>query len=114
MTTSATVVKFIYLNCNVHNAGDSEPIAAAAVFEALLKILVNAVAVVPTVTASARQRVAVCIYRRAALFNHACIPNVIFGFRCQRLVVTTAREVSRGERLLHCYGPQVFIRVMSP
>ena len=55
------------------------------------------------------QRVALAVYGVSALVNHACSPNVTLCFRGGALAVRAGAPLAVGDRLLHCYGPQVGI-----
>ncbi|XP_065831641.1 SET and MYND domain-containing protein 4-like [Oscarella lobularis] len=50
-------------------------------------------------------RLALAIYPRASLLNHSCDPNVIVSYERRKLFVRTLKSVSKGDELLHCYGP---------
>ena len=76
-------------------------------FEALLRIRFNAVAIVPKEHSSARDRLAVAIFRQASMLNHACQANLELRFRGRTVTVEATCGIDGGEPLRHCYGPQV-------
>ena len=52
-------------------------------------------------------RIALAVYGVTALLNHACAPSVALRFRGGALAVRAVAPLAPGDRLLHCYGPQV-------
>lgn len=56
---------------------------------------------------SAEERLAVAIFPETSMLNHACKPNVDLVFMGRKVTVRTNRDISAGEPLRHCYGPQV-------
>ena len=72
-----------------------------------LQVCVNAIAVVPAAHRGPEDWLGLALYRRAAMLNHACEPNVTASFVGLelRLHALTALEPSAILRL--SYGPQV-------
>ena len=82
-------------------------LSAEAILLALLKIQMNAIAVIPKEHASAKDRIAVAIYPKASMMNHGCIPNVELEFKGRQLRVNAIDALAAGDILRLCYGPQV-------
>lgn len=50
---------------------------------------------------------ALAVYGASALLNHGCAPGVALGWDGCALAVRALQSLAPGERLAHCYGPQV-------
>ncbi|PSC76706.1 exostosin-like glycosyltransferase isoform B [Micractinium conductrix] len=86
---------------------EEEGVTAGDVLEALCRLQINGLAVVPAERRGSEDRLGLALYPVGALMNHSCQPNVAARFEGGTLAVRTLEAVPAGEPLLHCYGPQV-------
>lgn len=83
------------------------------IFAMHVQVCLNAIAVVPSEHRSAEDRLALAVYPRAAIINHACSPTVNAHFIGRRLCIRAIRDIQHGSILRLCYGPQVWFVLFS-
>ncbi|XP_055476283.1 SET and MYND domain-containing protein 4 isoform X3 [Psammomys obesus] len=57
------------------------------------------------ITDSRQVRLATGIFPVVSLLNHSCSPNTSMSFTGTAATVRAARQIRKGEEILHCYGP---------
>lgn len=72
-----------------------------------LQVCVNAVAVVPAQHSGPSDWLGLAVYPRAAMLNHACLPNVAASFHGLQLQLHALEALPALTTLRLSYGPQV-------
>ncbi|KAG9485840.1 hypothetical protein GDO78_008753 [Eleutherodactylus coqui] len=57
------------------------------------------------VESSKSSRLATALFPVLSLLNHSCDPNTSVSFQGTSVMVRASRSITKGEEVLHCYGP---------
>ena len=87
--------------------GQEERLRVDKVYEVILQIEANGIAIVPQETSSTDDRRAIALYASASMFNHSCDSPLSLSFQHRSIRVQSNANLPAGSRLDICYGPQV-------
>lgn len=66
------------------------------------------------ITNSRQVRLATGIFPVVSLLNHSCSPNTSVSFNSTVATIRAARQIRKGQEIVHCYGEPAFLSTALP